>query len=141
MSEKFHSRGYYGSLTFNARAVYQKYYGFYDGNPVNLDPLPPEEEGRFIDAVGLSLRFQSRKRPSRPMIFNGRPQCCRILSSRRTSPTAQKNCWRLSIAMGFIMRNIYLTGAMELEQGVTPLPMAGGRNSDLAATFTIARLV
>ena len=35
------------------------------------------------------------------------------------------------------MRNIYLTGAMELEQGVTPLPMAGGRNSDLAATLPL----
>ena len=35
------------------------------------------------------------------------------------------------------MRNIYLTGAMELEEGVKPLPMAGGRNSDLAATLSV----
>ena len=34
-----------------------------------------------------------------------------------------------------IMRNIYLMGAKELEQGVTPLPAAGGRNADLAATL------
>ena len=53
MAEKFHGRGYYGSLTFNARAVYQKYCGFFDGNPVNLDPLSPEALGhRFVDAVG-----------------------------------------------------------------------------------------
>ena len=44
--------------------------------------------------------------------------------------------------MGFraesgIMRNIYLTGAMELEEGVKRLPMAGGRNADLAATLSV----
>lgn len=44
--------------------------------------------------------------------------------------------------MGFraesgIMRNIYLTGAAELERGITPLPMAGGRNADLAATLPV----
>ncbi len=36
-------RGYYGSLKHNAKAVYQRYLGWYDGNPVNLDPLPPYE--------------------------------------------------------------------------------------------------
>ncbi len=34
------------------------------------------------------------------------------------------------------MRNIYLMGAKELEEGVTPLPAAGGRNADLAATLS-----
>jgi len=36
------NRGYYGTLKHNARAVYQFYMGWYDGNPANLDPLPPE---------------------------------------------------------------------------------------------------
>ena len=34
------------------------------------------------------------------------------------------------------MRNIYLTGAKEIEEGIKPLPMAGGRNSDLAKTLS-----
>ena len=36
-----------------------------------------------------------------------------------------------------IMRNIYLSGAKELEDGITPLPAAGGRNTDLAATLSL----
>jgi alkyl sulfatase BDS1-like metallo-beta-lactamase superfamily hydrolase len=36
-----------------------------------------------------------------------------------------------------IMRNFYLTGALELEDGVKPVPMAGGRNADLAATLSV----
>jgi alkyl sulfatase BDS1-like metallo-beta-lactamase superfamily hydrolase len=37
------ARGYYGDLRHNVKAVYQFYMGFYDGNPANLNPLPPQE--------------------------------------------------------------------------------------------------
>jgi alkyl sulfatase BDS1-like metallo-beta-lactamase superfamily hydrolase len=39
-------RGYYGTLSQDAHAVYQRYAGWYDGNPAHLDPLPPVEEAR-----------------------------------------------------------------------------------------------
>lgn len=46
-------RGYYGDLRHNVKAVYQFYMGFYDGNPANLNPLPPEESARrYIDLIG-----------------------------------------------------------------------------------------
>jgi alkyl sulfatase BDS1-like metallo-beta-lactamase superfamily hydrolase len=49
----WYTRGHYGSYSFNARASYQKYLGFYDGNPVNLLPLPEEELAeKFIEYVG-----------------------------------------------------------------------------------------
>ncbi len=41
LAGNFHLRGYYGTLSHNSRAVYQHYFGWYDGNPANLDPLPP----------------------------------------------------------------------------------------------------
>src|SRR6185437_4067264 len=37
---------YYGALNLGAMAVYQRYVGWYDGNPANLDRLPPVEEAR-----------------------------------------------------------------------------------------------
>ena len=40
------ARGYYGTLSHNAKAVYQKYLGWYDANPANLNPLPPVESAR-----------------------------------------------------------------------------------------------
>ena len=47
------SRGYYGDLRHNVKAVYQFYMGFYDGNPANLNPLPPEESAkRYIELAG-----------------------------------------------------------------------------------------
>ena len=53
LNSEFFARGYYGTLRHNSRAVYQFYFGWYDGNPVNLNPLPPEETAvRYIEAMG-----------------------------------------------------------------------------------------
>lgn len=53
LSESFGIRGYYGDLRHNVKAVYQFYLGAYDGNPVNLDPLPPQESAkRYLELMG-----------------------------------------------------------------------------------------
>jgi len=46
LEEAWHGRGYYGHIRHNVKAIYQKYLGWYDANPVNLDPLPPVEAGK-----------------------------------------------------------------------------------------------
>ncbi|MEM9256707.1 MAG: alkyl sulfatase dimerization domain-containing protein [Pseudomonadota bacterium] len=49
----FPNRGYYGTVKHNAKAVYQLYFGWYDGNPANLDPLPPAESAvRYVAMMG-----------------------------------------------------------------------------------------
>lgn len=53
ISRTWYTRGHYGSYSFNARASYQKYLGFYDGNPVHLLPLPEKElAAKFIEYAG-----------------------------------------------------------------------------------------
>ena len=53
LSNYFGARGYYGDLRHNVKAVYQFYMGFYDGNPANLNPLPPTESGkRYLELLG-----------------------------------------------------------------------------------------
>src|SRR5262249_18716784 len=47
------THGYYGALAQDARAVYQRYVGWYDGNPANLNPLPRVEEAKkFVEYMG-----------------------------------------------------------------------------------------
>jgi len=47
------SRGYYGTLSHNLRAVYNFYLGYYDANPATLDPLLPTESAkRYVAAMG-----------------------------------------------------------------------------------------
>ncbi|WP_374569731.1 alkyl/aryl-sulfatase [Phenylobacterium sp.] len=53
LAAEWYTRGYYGTLSHNAKAVYQRYLGWFDGNPANLHRLPPEEAGRrYVDLAG-----------------------------------------------------------------------------------------
>lgn len=55
LSDYFGVRGYYGDIRHNVKAIYQFYLGFYDGNPANLNPLPPLESAkRYLDLLGGS---------------------------------------------------------------------------------------
>ncbi|MEY2592294.1 MAG: linear primary-alkylsulfatase [Acidimicrobiaceae bacterium] len=50
---EFSNRGYYGTVSHNVKAVYQKYLGWFDGNPANLDPLPPSAAGaKYVEFMG-----------------------------------------------------------------------------------------
>lgn len=47
------ARGYYGSVSHNVKAVYQRYLGWFDGNPANLWQHPPVERAkRYVDCIG-----------------------------------------------------------------------------------------
>jgi alkyl sulfatase BDS1-like metallo-beta-lactamase superfamily hydrolase len=53
LSNAFYNRGYYGTLSHNSKAVYQYYFGWYDGNPANLNPLPPTAAGiKMVEYMG-----------------------------------------------------------------------------------------
>jgi len=53
LASYFGARGYYGDMRHNVKAVYQNYLGFYDGNPANLNPLPPQESARcYMELIG-----------------------------------------------------------------------------------------
>jgi alkyl sulfatase BDS1-like metallo-beta-lactamase superfamily hydrolase len=48
-----HARGYYGSVSHNVKAIYQRYMGWYDGNPAHLWPHPPVEAARrYLEFMG-----------------------------------------------------------------------------------------
>jgi alkyl sulfatase BDS1-like metallo-beta-lactamase superfamily hydrolase len=58
---RFANRGYYGTVRHNAKAVYQAYFGWYDGNPANLDPLPPEDAAKkYVEAMGGAAAVRQR---------------------------------------------------------------------------------
>jgi len=52
LADESFTHGYYGSIQRNAKAVYQQYMGWYDGDPANLDALPNAEYGRKFVAYG-----------------------------------------------------------------------------------------
>ncbi|MBB4124423.1 alkyl/aryl-sulfatase [Martelella radicis] len=53
LAQTFSNRGYYGSVSHNAKAQYQLYFGWFSGNPSELNELPPVEEGtKFVEYAG-----------------------------------------------------------------------------------------
>jgi alkyl sulfatase BDS1-like metallo-beta-lactamase superfamily hydrolase len=53
LEQEWSCRGYYGSVNHNLKAVYQRYLGWYDGNPAHLWPHPPEAAGeRYVALAG-----------------------------------------------------------------------------------------
>ncbi|SNS83084.1 alkyl/aryl-sulfatase [Sphingopyxis indica] len=54
----FSTRDYYGTLNHNMKATYQRYFGWWDGNPANLNPLPPEQSAaRYVALAGGADRL------------------------------------------------------------------------------------
>jgi alkyl sulfatase BDS1-like metallo-beta-lactamase superfamily hydrolase len=53
LQKAWHTHGYYGSVSHNVKAVYQRYMGWFDGNPARLWAHPPEAIGpRYVEAMG-----------------------------------------------------------------------------------------
>ena len=63
LAETWHARGYYGTLSHNAKAVYQRYLGWYDANPAHLAPLPPVARARkYVEYMGGAAPARERAR-------------------------------------------------------------------------------
>ncbi|HJT93596.1 MAG TPA: alkyl sulfatase dimerization domain-containing protein, partial [Mycobacterium sp.] len=53
LEKAWHTHGYYGSVNHNVKAIYQRYMGWFDGNPGRLWPHPPEALApRYVEAMG-----------------------------------------------------------------------------------------
>ncbi|MFV7668194.1 alkyl/aryl-sulfatase [Shewanella algae] len=53
LENNWNTRGYYGTLRHNSRAVYQRYMGWYNGNPSDLNNLPPADAAvKYLEYMG-----------------------------------------------------------------------------------------
>ncbi|UJH69669.1 alkyl sulfatase dimerization domain-containing protein [Ornithinimicrobium sp. INDO-MA30-4] len=53
LEQAWNAHGYYGSVSHNVKAIYQRYLGWFDGNPARLWPHPPAElSSRYVEAIG-----------------------------------------------------------------------------------------
>lgn len=60
LTNEWTNRGYYGTYSHNSKAIYQRYLGWYDANPANLNPHPPAERAkRYVEALGGADRVMA----------------------------------------------------------------------------------
>lgn len=122
-------REYYGRVDFNAKSQYQLYFGFFDGNPVNLSPLSPEDEAKgYVDAIGGADKVIALAQKA---YDNGKFQWAatllnNVIFSTPKNVKARKLLTDTYTQLGYqsestTWRNFYLSAAYELQNGVDKL--------------------
>ncbi|MCC0005863.1 MAG: MBL fold metallo-hydrolase [Methylobacteriaceae bacterium] len=125
LAQVWQNRDYYGAVKHNVKAIYQRYLGWYDANPANLDGLPPVEAARKYvaymggaDAVMARAREDFEKGEYRWVaeVMN------RVVFADPTNGEARELCAAAYDQLGYLAeastwRNAYLFGAHELRNG------------------------
>ncbi|MCH9817235.1 MAG: MBL fold metallo-hydrolase [Actinomycetia bacterium] len=151
LQEQFYNHGYYGTVNHNAKAVYQRYVGWFDGNPANLHSLPTEEASRkYVDFMGGAQAVLEKARESyvageyrwvaqvvNHVVFaDPSNEVARALQAdalEQMGYQAESGPWR----------DFYLSGAQELRQGVDPslIPDLKQQGKDIIPAMTVDMLL
>jgi alkyl sulfatase BDS1-like metallo-beta-lactamase superfamily hydrolase len=134
----FANRGYYGTLSHNAKAQYQLYYGWFDANPAHLHALPPKEASeKYVSYMGGADSILIRVKSD---ISNGDFRWAAMVLNHVIFADPQNDQARQLLAevysqMGYRAesgpwRNFYLTGAQELQRGIVTEHLKGVSKSD-----------
>ena len=133
LDKVWYTRQYYGTLRHNVKAVYQKYMGWYDANPVHLDELEPTEYAKkLVEYLGdpdkvLEMaradyakgEYQWVAQITNTLVFadpanqEARYLCADALE--QLGYQAESGAWR----------NVYLVAAFELRNGTGNYPQTG----------------
>ncbi len=148
LAQAWYNRGYYGTVSHNSRAVYQKYLGFFDGNPANMHPLPPEAAAtRYVEFMGGPERLLENARVAyddgdyrwvaevvNHLVFadpdNEDARQLQADALEQLGYQAESGQWR----------NFYLTAASELRHGVSEGNAVRTTRADIFNALTISEL-
>jgi alkyl sulfatase BDS1-like metallo-beta-lactamase superfamily hydrolase len=132
LSNEWYSSSFYGTVNHNSKAVYQKYMGWYNGNPVDLNNLLPEDSAKkYVSYMGGE---DNVIRKAKEDFQNGEYQWVaevmkQVIFSNPDNTDARLLCADALEQLGYIAesgpwRNEYLMGAQELRLGNKPLPIS-----------------
>jgi alkyl sulfatase BDS1-like metallo-beta-lactamase superfamily hydrolase len=144
LNQQWFLRGYYGTHNFNIKAIYQKYLGWFDGNPANMLPLPPVESAKkFVEYMGSVDEVLAKARKD---FENGEYRWVaevvnKVVFAYPDNQEARHLQADALEQLGYqaesaVNRNFFLTGAYELRHGVHDAEPAG-TVADLVSQMTI----
>ncbi|MCJ7439517.1 MAG: MBL fold metallo-hydrolase, partial [Acidimicrobiia bacterium] len=143
----WHTHGYYGSVSHNVKAIYQRYLGWYDGNPANLWPHPPvEAAGRYVEAMGgADAAITLAHRAFADGDYRWTAEVCKhILFADDTNAEARALLADTLEQLGYgaengTWRSIYLAGTKELRDGNFGSPSTTA-SADLIGALTVPQV-
>ncbi|RJX75177.1 MBL fold metallo-hydrolase [Vibrio sinensis] len=148
IQQSWHTNGYHGTYSHNARAVYNMYLGYFDMNPANLNPLQVHPESvKFVEYMGGSEAVITKAKQD---FKQGEYRFVATVLNKVVQAEPENKKARGLLAdtyeqlgyqsEGAGWRNIYLTGAQELRVGTQPgTPKTA--SPDVLANMTIENLL
>ncbi|MFC5872043.1 Alkyl sulfatase BDS1, metallo-beta-lactamase superfamily [Chryseobacterium arachidis] len=139
LNKQFYNRGYYGSVSHDVKAQYQLYFGWFDGNPSNLNPLPPSEAGaKYVEFMGGAENVLKQAKKSYDKgEYRWVAEVLKHLVFADSKNQEAKNLLADSYEqLGYMSesgpwRNFYLTGASELRNGKKNISRGGTTSKDM----------
>lgn len=135
LERSWHTHGYYGSVSHNVKGIYQRYLGWFDGNPANLWPHPPVAAARrYVAAMGGAAgALRVAQQAFDDGDFRWAAEVLNHILYAEPDNEAARDLQATTLeTIGFgaengTWRNFYLAGAHELREGVfgTPISAAG----------------
>ncbi|MFF5438770.1 alkyl/aryl-sulfatase [Streptomyces achromogenes] len=141
LERAWHTHGYYGSVSHNCKAIYQRYLGWFDGNPAHLWEHPPVESAkRYVEFMGGAGEVLRRAQQSfaagdfrwvaqvvNHVVFadpdNAEARALQADALEQLGYGSENGTWR----------NFYLMGALELRHGSVGTPTVTASPDVLAA--------
>jgi alkyl sulfatase BDS1-like metallo-beta-lactamase superfamily hydrolase len=144
IGKKWHNRDYYGSVHHNAKAVYQRYLGWWDGNPSTFYAHPPVEAAkRFVElAGGADLVLERLHQPFEDGDYRWVAEVTNKLVFADPSNTAARELGAQALEQLAYQqenpnwRNAFLTAALELIEGPPRTTLASLSNIDVVSAMT-----
>lgn len=144
----WHARGYYGSLSHNVKAVYQRYLGWYDGNPAHLWEHPPVALARrYVEVAGgpRAMHAAARRYADAGDLRFAATLLNHLVFADPDDEGARETLAGLYERLGYgaengPWRNIYLTGAQELRTGTGGGAMATD-TAETTSALTVGMLL
>jgi len=142
------SRGYYGTVNHNAKAVYNFYLGFFSANPADLHPHPPAESARrYVEYMGGASAIIQRARQAYDegdyrWVAEVLKHVVYADPSNQDARNLQADAFeQLGYqAEGGPWRNFYLAGARELREGVRAAGTPQTASPDITRVMPIEQL-
>ena len=148
LEKNWYTRQYYGTVAHDSKAVYQKYMGWYDANPINLNKMTPEESAKkwveYISLGGMEEAMEKAQEEFEAGNYQWVAEFTNmVVFADPSNKEARLLCADSLEQLGYqaesgTWRNCYLTAAMELRYGnqAEKLTTKGNFGSDLMKNLT-----
>jgi alkyl sulfatase BDS1-like metallo-beta-lactamase superfamily hydrolase len=148
LADEWHCRELYGSISHNTKAIYQRYMGWFDGNPAHLWEHPPREQARryveFMGGAEAVLEKAHRSFESGDYRWVAEMVNHLVFAEPENEAARQLQAEALT-QLGYgaenaTWRNFFLMGAKELSKGIGGTPTAAAP-PDVVANLSVSQLL